>query len=567
MQPCDGIVHIMQPCDGIVHIMQPCDAIVHIMLPCDAIVHILQPCDGIVHIMQPCDGIVHIMQPCDDIVHIMQPYDDTIYIMQPCDAIVHIMLPCDAIVHIMQPCDGIVHIMQPCDAIVHIMQPCDGIVHIMQPCDDIVHIMLPCDAIIHIIQPCYGIVHIMQPCDGIVHIMQPCDGIVLIMQPCDAIVHIMLLCDAIVHIMQPCDGIWFTGGWSECQLIGADQERGCGTGDQYRHVRCMQLQPDELPTEVSDMFCDPIVQPADVNACHVACPGDCVLGPWSDWSECYKPCESDRERQRTRSILRAPQSSAATCPQLIEVQPCRLNVTCFTYSWRWTDYSSCLPLGGSPCGEGVQSRAVYCLRSDGRPVADRNIAIKLGKRALKAITLSDEFLTEWIEAFSLTLQLAYNMDNIYCADPSRQSVQKQHTEELRRSLGENVIVESHDDATFSHVEVDTYIISVVLENARHDKCVIHVRAYGVVGWNGARYQWHKKIYSYLSWIRLAAVTYLFGKGKATALKTLLVGEFNRLADLLEKVYDASEAITVAATAYFTTLYGQSPGTSLESARF
>nr|CAD7572385.1 unnamed protein product [Timema californicum] len=173
---------------------------------------------------------------------------------------------------------------------------------------------------------------------------------------------------------KPCDTFqWFTGGWSECQLIGADQERGCGTGDQYRHVRCMQLQPDELPTEVSDMFCDPIVQPADVNACHVACPGDCVLGPWSDWSECYKPCESDRERQRTRSILRAPQSSAATCPQLIEVQPCRLNVTCFTYSWRWTDYSSCLPLGGSPCGEGVQSRAVYCLRSDGRPVADRDL--------------------------------------------------------------------------------------------------------------------------------------------------------------------------------------------------
>nr|CAD7414041.1 unnamed protein product [Timema poppensis] len=505
----------------------------------------------------------------------MQPYDDIVYIMQPYDAIVHIMQPCDDIVHIMQPCDAIVHIMQPCDAIVHIMQPCDDIVHIMQPCDDIVQVLRPS-------------MNAGRPCEDMVQ-YKVCN------KPCDTFQ-------------------WFTGGWSECQLIGADQERGCGTGDQYRHVRCMQLQPDELPTEVSDMFCDPIVQPADVNACHVACPGDCVLGPWSDWSECYKPCESDRERQRTRSILRAPQSSAATCPQLIEVQPCRLNVTCFTYSWRWTDYSSCLPLGGSPCGEGVQSRAVYCLRSDGRPVADRNIAIKLGKRALKAITLSDEFLTEWIEAFSLTLQLAYNMDNIYCADPSRQSVQKQHTEELRRStlpkrnairkskcnkkdkrvcsfsLGENVIVESHDDATFSHVEVDTYIISVVLENARHDICVIHVVSDDtdvfvllvyctywehldsrehIEWWDGTVQDINgtKKIYSYLSCIRLAAVTYPFGKGKATALKTLLVGEFNRLADLLEKVYDASEAITVAATAYFTTLYGQSPGTSLESARF
>nr|CAD7426298.1 unnamed protein product [Timema monikensis] len=269
---------------------------------------------------------------------------------------------------------------------------------------------------------------------------------------------------------KPCDTFqWFTGGWSECQLIGADQERGCGTGDQYRHVRCMQLQPDELPTEVSDMFCDPIIQPADVNACHVACPGDCVLGPWSDWSECYKPCESDRERQRTRSILRAPQSNAATCPQLIEVQPCRLNVTCFTYSWRWTDYSSCLPLGGSPCGEGVQSRAVYCLRSDGRPVADR---VHL----------------EWWGGTVQDINVTW------------------------AKLGKNV-------------------------------------------------------YSYLACIRLAAVTYPFGKGKATALKTLLAGEFNRLADVLVKVDDTSEALTEAATDYFTTLYGQSPGTSLESARF
>lgn len=87
-------------------------------------------------------------------------------------------------------------------------------------------------------------------------------------------------------------------------------------------------------------------------------------------------CDASRERQRTRAILRPAASSShstppvRTCPPLIEVQPCRLNVTCFSYTWKVTLWSSCLPLGGSPCGEGVQTLAPYCQRSDGRTVDD-----------------------------------------------------------------------------------------------------------------------------------------------------------------------------------------------------
>lgn len=37
---------------------------------------------------------------------------------------------------------------------------------------------------------------------------------------------------------QSCEAFhWVAGGWSECQLIAADRNRGCGTGDQYRQVR------------------------------------------------------------------------------------------------------------------------------------------------------------------------------------------------------------------------------------------------------------------------------------------------------------------------------------------
>jgi hypothetical protein len=37
---------------------------------------------------------------------------------------------------------------------------------------------------------------------------------------------------------QSCEAFrWVADGWSECQLIAADRNRGCGTGDQYRQVR------------------------------------------------------------------------------------------------------------------------------------------------------------------------------------------------------------------------------------------------------------------------------------------------------------------------------------------
>ncbi|XP_071440668.1 thrombospondin type-1 domain-containing protein 7B-like, partial [Hetaerina americana] len=188
---------------------------------------------------------------------------------------------------------------------------------------------------------------------------------------------------------KPCSQFhWVVGGWNDCQLIPSDRVRGCGTGDQFREVRCLRIIPHRPPLEVGDEMCDPIIQPADVNACHVACPGQCVVSPWSDWSDCPKPCDPHKERQRTRSILRAPVDSASislshlgshmsavhTCPPLIQVETCVEGVSCFSHGWVATPWGSCLPLGGSPCGEGVQSRAVVCRRGgkeNGRAVDDK----------------------------------------------------------------------------------------------------------------------------------------------------------------------------------------------------
>ena len=61
-------------------------------------------------------------------------------------------------------------------------------------------------------------------------------------------------------------------------------------------------------------------------------------------------------------------------------------------------------------------------------------------------------------------------------------------------------------------------------------------------------------------------SYPYGKGKATALKALLAGQCMGLEDVLGEVNMTSQSLLDAARIYFTALYSQPQGTSLESAR-
>lgn len=47
--------------------------------------------------------------------------------------------------------------------------------------------------------------------------------------------------------------------------------------------RCIEVATGGV---VADALCDPILQPADLNSCHLPCPGECVVSQWSEWSQC-----------------------------------------------------------------------------------------------------------------------------------------------------------------------------------------------------------------------------------------------------------------------------------------
>ena len=63
-------------------------------------------------------------------------------------------------------------------------------------------------------------------------------------------------------------------------------------------------------------------------------------------------------------------------------------------------------------------------------------AIKIGKGALKGMTLSPELVSEWIDAFPITVHVSDRMEYIYTQMIHLTKRQKQHTEELkhRRAL-------------------------------------------------------------------------------------------------------------------------------------
>ncbi|KAF2345900.1 Thrombospondin type-1 (TSP1) repeat, partial [Trinorchestia longiramus] len=175
-----------------------------------------------------------------------------------------------------------------------------------------------------------------------------------------------------------CEGRWTTGGWGECEASNGAVLTVEGEGTQTQHISCTRVTEDGLEEEVDEEECRGLPRPSTTQPCRVTPPGECVVGPWSSWTLCSPGCVMHSSRNRSRVVLRQPVKAAgdaaaasASCPPLHETEPCLAGVSCWWYTWQVGNWTSCVPLGQSSCGEGVMNRPVACVRSDGMKVHER----------------------------------------------------------------------------------------------------------------------------------------------------------------------------------------------------
>ena len=69
----------------------------------------------------------------------------------------------------------------------------------------------------------------------------------------------------------------------------------------YRYFLSLQLR-------VSDTLCEELEERPDAQEdCNIPCPRDCILSPWSPWSDCPNQCQEERTspsiRLRQRNVL------------------------------------------------------------------------------------------------------------------------------------------------------------------------------------------------------------------------------------------------------------------------
>lgn len=177
---------------------------------------------------------------------------------------------------------------------------------------------------------------------------------------------------------------WFIGnGWCEpecnvkaCQWDGGDcWETDCVVGPWGEYSKCsiacdphaphgkggFQTRTRSIKTKNSagGKPCPPLEDKKYGCNAHVACPVECEVSEWSDWSQCSTECGVG-ESTRTRKVVRPPANGALHCPELKQKRPCFLkecDSPCQVSEW--TDWSDC----SQTCGGGTQVRQRSILQS------------------------------------------------------------------------------------------------------------------------------------------------------------------------------------------------------------
>uniref|UniRef100_A0A7N5ZTZ2 Thrombospondin type-1 domain-containing protein 7A n=1 Tax=Anabas testudineus TaxID=64144 RepID=A0A7N5ZTZ2_ANATE len=184
-------------------------------------------------------------------------------------------------------------------------------------------------------------------------------------RPCPKLDHVNQVYEVVPCLSDCGQYVWVAEPWSVWKFSNLDLKDNCGEGVQTRMVRCMLNTIDGPSEQVEDYLCDPEDMPLGARKSQLPCPEDCVLSEWGAWSPC--PCSGNSTRERNAYLLRQP-GEQKECPPTKEIEPCKLNSNCFHYSYNITDWSTCQLSERAVCGNGVKTRMLDCVRSDGKSV-------------------------------------------------------------------------------------------------------------------------------------------------------------------------------------------------------
>ncbi|KAB0405374.1 hypothetical protein E2I00_009163 [Balaenoptera physalus] len=174
-------------------------------------------------------------------------------------------------------------------------------------------------------------------------------------RPCPKLDHVNQVYEVVPCHSDCSQYIWVTEPWSICKVTFVNMRDNCGEGVQTRKVRCMQNTADGPSDHVEDYLCDPEEMPLGSRECKLPCPEDC-------------PCNQSSFRQRSADPIRQPADEGRACPDAVEKEPCNLNKNCFHYDYNVTDWSTCQLSEKAVCGNGMKTRMLDCVRSDGKSV-------------------------------------------------------------------------------------------------------------------------------------------------------------------------------------------------------
>ncbi|XP_056331057.1 thrombospondin type-1 domain-containing protein 7A [Danio aesculapii] len=179
---------------------------------------------------------------------------------------------------------------------------------------------------------------------------------------------------------------WQTGPWSLCvedgtssslnSSSGSADRASCTAGIQTRKVICVKVNVGQVPPKK----CPEAPRPESVQVCQLPCKRDCIVTPYSEWTDCPTSCDSGANGQNKQShyrvIIQRPANGGQECPDtLYEEKDCAAPAVCPGYRWKTHKWRKCQLVPWSirrdskgaqeNCGAGIQTRAVSCRQLDG----------------------------------------------------------------------------------------------------------------------------------------------------------------------------------------------------------